>query len=128
MPTSGPPLLALLRGVNVGGQNVISRADLIRCFEDLGFTSVRTYIQSGNVLFRAAETRVADLTRAIEAASGGAVWGRRCGRSSFRGLATGPPSARRPPPGAVDDDRKHNALFTPPRCDAPPCRGAGCRC
>ena len=66
MPTIAPRFLALLRGLNVGGQNVIGKDDLVRCFEEPGFESVRTYIQSGNVLFRSTETRVAALTRAIE--------------------------------------------------------------
>ena len=67
MPNTAPRFLALLRGVNVGGRNVIGKDDLIRCFEDLGFGNVRTCIQSGNVLFRSGETRAAALTRAIEA-------------------------------------------------------------
>ncbi len=111
MPTAGPPLLALLRGVNVGGQNVISKADLIRCFEDLGFTSVRTYIQSGNVLFRAAETRPAELTRAIEARLterlGQPVRAVVFPRARYRAAVRSAPAA-----WGVDDDRKHNALFT----------------
>jgi uncharacterized protein (DUF1697 family) len=45
--------VALLRGINVGGKNLIKMADLAACFEALGFTEVRTYIQSGNVIFRA---------------------------------------------------------------------------
>ena len=68
MPQDAQCFIALLRGLNVGGQNVIGKDDLIRCFEDLGFDSVRTYIQSGNVLFRSEESRVATLTGAIEAA------------------------------------------------------------
>jgi uncharacterized protein (DUF1697 family) len=43
--------LALLRGINVGGKNLIKMTDLKVCFEALGFENVRTYIQSGNVLF-----------------------------------------------------------------------------
>lgn len=43
--------LALLRGINVGGKNIIKMADLKACFESLGFADVVTYIQSGNVLF-----------------------------------------------------------------------------
>ena len=58
--------LALLRGINVGGKNVITKSELKRCFEELGFGGVRTYIQSGNILFRAGETSVKTLTRAIE--------------------------------------------------------------
>src|SRR3954469_8658023 len=42
---------ALLRGINVGGKNLISMADLRAAFEEHGCTDVSTYIQSGNVLF-----------------------------------------------------------------------------
>lgn len=45
--------VALLRGINVGGSNIIPMAALRGLFERLGFTDVRTYIQSGNVIFRA---------------------------------------------------------------------------
>jgi uncharacterized protein (DUF1697 family) len=45
--------VALLRGINVGGNNVIRMADLRACFEGLGFSGVETYIQSGNVVFAA---------------------------------------------------------------------------
>ena len=58
--------LALLRGINVGGKNIIAKDDLRECFEDLGLTSVRTYIQSGNILFRAESASVKDLAAAIE--------------------------------------------------------------
>jgi uncharacterized protein (DUF1697 family) len=44
--------LALLRGINVGGKNIIKMADLKACFEGMNFSDVATYIQSGNVLFR----------------------------------------------------------------------------
>ena len=43
--------VALLRGINVGGKNLIRMADLRGAFEDMGFEGVATYIQSGNVLF-----------------------------------------------------------------------------
>ena len=43
--------VALLRGINVGGKNIIKMADLRRSFEDAGFDDVQTYIQSGNVVF-----------------------------------------------------------------------------
>ncbi len=46
--------VALLRGINVGGKNLIKMPELKACFEAGGFDSVVTYIQSGNVLFRAA--------------------------------------------------------------------------
>lgn len=43
--------IALLRGINVGGKNIIKMAQLKAIFEDIGFQNVKTYIQSGNVLF-----------------------------------------------------------------------------
>ncbi|MDE3030783.1 MAG: DUF1697 domain-containing protein [Acidobacteriota bacterium] len=42
--------VALLRGVNVGARNRLSMTDLARWLGDAGFTGVRTYIQSGNVV------------------------------------------------------------------------------
>jgi uncharacterized protein (DUF1697 family) len=58
--------LALLRGINVGGNNIIRMADLISCFEEMGFKDVSTYIQSGNVIFRSSVKDKTDLTKAIE--------------------------------------------------------------
>ena len=43
--------IALLRGINVSGQKKIKMSDLKILFEELSFTNVVTYIQSGNVLF-----------------------------------------------------------------------------
>ncbi len=43
--------MALLRGINVGGKNKLPMQDLAELFRDAGCTQVRTYIQSGNVLF-----------------------------------------------------------------------------
>jgi uncharacterized protein (DUF1697 family) len=45
-------LIALLRGINVGGHGKVAMEDLRRSFSSLGHRDVRTYIQSGNVLFR----------------------------------------------------------------------------
>lgn len=59
--------VALLRGINVGGNNLIKMIELKACFEVQGFTRVSTYIQSGNVLFAAEETDTAKLTKQIEA-------------------------------------------------------------
>jgi uncharacterized protein (DUF1697 family) len=60
--------VALLRGINVGGKNLIKMTDLAAFFAGLGFTDVRTYIQSGNVIFRADEPDQARLTGLLEAA------------------------------------------------------------
>jgi uncharacterized protein (DUF1697 family) len=43
--------LALLRGINVGGNNIIKMSALKECFEKMGLKKVQTFIQSGNVLF-----------------------------------------------------------------------------
>ncbi|MDR1992803.1 MAG: DUF1697 domain-containing protein [Nitrososphaerota archaeon] len=43
--------IALLRGINVGGNNKIAMPELKKAFEDHGFTNVSTYINSGNVIF-----------------------------------------------------------------------------
>lgn len=45
--------IALLRGVNVGGSARIAMQDLRALFTDMGYDDVRTYLQSGNVVFRA---------------------------------------------------------------------------
>lgn len=45
--------VALLRGINVGGNRKVSMADLRAVFESMGFTDVVTYINSGNVVFSA---------------------------------------------------------------------------
>ena len=46
-----PSSIALLRGINVSGKNKIRMAELKSLFEDLGCTSVATYLQSGNVVY-----------------------------------------------------------------------------
>jgi uncharacterized protein (DUF1697 family) len=58
--------VALLRGINVGGNNLIRMAALKACFEEHGFDDVSTYIQSGNVVFEADRTRRAELTARSE--------------------------------------------------------------
>jgi uncharacterized protein (DUF1697 family) len=60
--------LALLRGVNVGGKGLIRMSDLKECLEKAGFAEVRTYIQSGNVLFAAPKTETGRLAQKMEAA------------------------------------------------------------
>jgi uncharacterized protein (DUF1697 family) len=58
--------VALLRGINVGGRNMIKMAELKACFEKHGFRDVATYIQSGNVLFSSARAADRQLSREIE--------------------------------------------------------------
>lgn len=59
-----PRYVALLRGVNVGGRNKLRMDELRSLVESLGYTEVSTFIQSGNVLFSAAEPASAASLRA----------------------------------------------------------------
>jgi uncharacterized protein (DUF1697 family) len=56
-----PTWVALLRGINVGGKNLLPMTDLAGLFEEAGCAGVRTYIQSGNVLFTASRARAEKL-------------------------------------------------------------------
>lgn len=58
--------VALLRGVNVGGNNMISMKSLKESFETVGFSNVSTYINSGNVIFQSKENDARKLERKIE--------------------------------------------------------------
>jgi uncharacterized protein (DUF1697 family) len=53
--------LALLRGINVGGNNTIPMPALKAAFENAGFMGVSTYINSGNVFFAAQENEITAL-------------------------------------------------------------------
>lgn len=62
MPNRRTPMpdrcIALLRGVNLGGNKKVPMADLKALVEDLGFTDVRTLLNSGNVVFTARSSAV----------------------------------------------------------------------
>jgi uncharacterized protein (DUF1697 family) len=57
---------ALLRGVNVGGRGKLPMPALVKAFESLGYENVRSYIQSGNVVFRSTVTNPGDLSTGLE--------------------------------------------------------------
>lgn len=106
-----PRFLTLLRGVNVGGKNIVPKDALRGCFEDLGFSSVRTYIQSGNILFRSVNTGIPALTEAIERAlSGRFSYNARAvvlARNAYRLAVDAAPED-----WGNDEARMHHALFT----------------
>ena len=60
--------IALLRGVNVGGRNLLPMAQLVAILEGIGCSQVKTYIQSGNAVFRSAEHDACKLAEAIAVA------------------------------------------------------------
>jgi uncharacterized protein (DUF1697 family) len=65
-----PTHVALLRGINVGGHNKVPMAELRQVVASLGHADVATYIQSGNVVFSAAQAGtagIADTTALAEA-------------------------------------------------------------
>jgi|SRR5579863_1264368 len=61
-----PTYISLIRGINVGGHKQVKMDRLQAMFEVLGFEQVRTYIQSGNVVFKAAKRSPAELSKKIE--------------------------------------------------------------
>jgi uncharacterized protein (DUF1697 family) len=58
--------VVLLRGINVGGNNIIKMDELRRMFEEMGFSEVKTYIQTGNVIFEDVEKNKSKLIEKIE--------------------------------------------------------------
>jgi len=58
--------ICFLRGVNVGGNKLLKMAELKLLFDSLKLRDAKTYLQSGNVVFRSDETDRAVLTRRIE--------------------------------------------------------------
>ena len=60
--------IALLRGINVSGQKIIKMEHLKNYFIDMGFTDVKTYIQSGNVVFQSKDKDAEKLSKHIEKA------------------------------------------------------------
>jgi uncharacterized protein (DUF1697 family) len=61
-----PIYIAMLRGINVGGHKRIKMDKLRSSFEAMGFESVKTYIQSGNVVFKTKKISPAMLSKKIE--------------------------------------------------------------
>ena len=59
--------VVLLRGINVGGKNIIPMAGLKECLVELGFANVSTYIASGNVML-ASDRSAAEIQSRIESA------------------------------------------------------------
>ncbi len=58
--------IALLRGINVGGNNKVSMQELRKCFENAGFQNVITYINSGNAIFDSEENSIPKLIEQCE--------------------------------------------------------------
>src|SRR5882724_10174112 len=61
-----PTYVAMLRGINVGAGKIVKMERLRASFEVLGFGGVRTYVQSGNVIFESEQKSLAGLSDKIE--------------------------------------------------------------
>lgn len=59
--------VALFRGINVGGNNIVPMKKLVEVLETLGYENARTYIQSGNAVFRCSANKPADIEARIGA-------------------------------------------------------------
>lgn len=68
MTPPGSTHIALLRGINVGGKNKLPMKALASFFEQAGCHDVRTYIQSGNVVYRAPEDLAAEIPARVRQA------------------------------------------------------------
>jgi uncharacterized protein (DUF1697 family) len=62
--------IALFRGINIGGRHLLPMKELAALFERLGATDIRTYIQSGNVVFRPGRADAERLARQLAAEIG----------------------------------------------------------
>ncbi len=124
--------VALLRGINVGGRNVIRMADLRSAFEEGGFRDVATYIQSGNVIFRATGSTPGALTTRIEEMLASAFdYQARIAlrsREAMEAVVTGAPAGF----GSQPDRYRYDTLFLRPpltfafRPRPSPCREIPC--
>ena len=102
--------LALLRGINVGGKNIIPKEMLRQVFVDLGFDNVRTYIQSGNILFRSSKKKPKEIATQIEKElSSSFSYSARAVVLSYDQYKSALNSA--PVDWGQDSQQKHNALF-----------------
>jgi uncharacterized protein (DUF1697 family) len=62
-----PSYVALLRGINVGGRNMVAMSDLRAMLDELGMTNSRSLLQSGNLVFAANRRSPDALERLLEA-------------------------------------------------------------
>jgi uncharacterized protein (DUF1697 family) len=57
--------IALFRGINVGGNNILPMKELVTVLESIGLRNIKTYIQSGNAVLQSAEKNTATLALKI---------------------------------------------------------------
>ena len=102
-----PTFVALLRAVNVGGTGKLPMAELESICENAGFTAVRTYIASGNVVFDTAQSALqvkAALEQSLLAYAGKPVAVMVRSASEMRG------GRDQPPPTDTDQDTVYSLI------------------
>lgn len=106
--------IALLRGINVGGNNKVPMKELKSCFEKLGFDKVQTYINSGNVVFSWKDQDVTELIsicdEALEKEFGFPVKTVVISSDAYKEAMSHAPEWW----GDDDPEMKHNVLFVIP--------------
>jgi len=60
------PFVSFIRGINVGGNKMMSMADVKTLYESLGLKDVRSHLQTGNIIFQCAKGNPAKLGKRIE--------------------------------------------------------------
>jgi len=109
--------IALLRGINVGGKNIVSMPILREAFEKAGFCDVSTYINSGNIFFSADDTAIEVLqSRCRQIITETFKLDVPVAVISPRALAAALNNA--PEWWDKDKERKHNAIFIIPPASA----------
>lgn len=105
--------IALLRGINVGGHNKVTMADLKRCFEAEGLENVVTYINSGNVIF---DSLLEDITTLITISESAIQkeFGFRVVCAVIPAAELRKAVANAPAWWGLEDDNKHNTIFVIP--------------
>lgn len=108
--------LALLRGINVGGNTMIRMAELRQALEAAGFEDVSTYINSGNVIFRTAKGKGATQVEHVIAKT----FGHKVGVVCFTDEEYLAMIEAAPQTWGADDKSRHNlfALLDPTELDA----------
>ncbi|GMA14035.1 DUF1697 domain-containing protein [Deinococcus metallilatus] len=118
--------VALLRGINVGGNRKVPMKDLKATFERLGFRGVQTYIQSGNVVFQAEKVDQAAIEEALRLEFGFPVDVMLRSAAEWSALA---PRNPYPAQAAADGTKVHVAFLhqvpTAERLDALSARASG---
>lgn len=103
--------IALLRGVNVGGKNRVPMKELQDCFLRAGFTNVKTYINSGNVLFDSNSITDEPVLQELCQQEIEKKFGFSVTVSVIKGETLAEAMKQAPEWWGVDKEERHNALF-----------------